>query len=366
MSARFKIRGVINVIEEGQHCDHVPLQLVIIYFTISDLCGYVIQYNVQPKLSEISCIPMSDDIYKELFTAVHKGDIEKVRDIFTLSCVDVRTREIWVECPFLHCADTADMIKLILSHGADINAKDINGLTPLHSAITTFKGVSVIRELLIHGANVNATDYEGNTPLTLAIIYEYLEGIKELLENGADVNIKSTSSFLGYSTPLCIAVRDYKDCAKIIIKMVLRKYFKDFGKVINLDPYISFANHREISDYLEKCIDEIHRMEINKVNKHLTIFELVIEKEAIKPLYVSYDIIEKDILYNYPIYHDVILPQIELCINRSKLFDKLKDLQICLVTTNRLDRIIILNTDCVFKIANYLTNEDLNNLIESI
>lgn len=306
---------------------------------------------------------MSGNIYKELFTSVHKGDIEKVKNILELTCVDIRTREIWVECSFLHCASTADMIKLILSHGADINGKDMNGLTPLHSAVTSFKGVPVIRELLVHGANVNATDYEGNTPLTLAIIYEYLEAIKELLENGADINIKSTSSFLGYSTPLCIAVRDYKDCAKIIIKLVLRKHIKDYKKVINLDPYISFANHKEISDYLEKCVNEINLMEVNKVNKYLTISELITEK-GVKPLYVSYDTIEKDILYNYPIYYDVILPQIELCINRAKLFDKLKGLHICFLAKT-FDRIVILNTDCVFQMANYLSNHDLNNLIES-
>lgn len=51
--------------------------------------------------------------------------------------------------------------------------------------------MEVVRVLVRHGANVNARDQDGNTPLCTAIT-EHIEGVKEvvklLIECGADVN----------------------------------------------------------------------------------------------------------------------------------------------------------------------------------
>ncbi|XP_073048977.1 ADP-ribosylation factor GTPase-activating protein AGD3-like [Primulina eburnea] len=71
----------------------------------------------------------------------------------------------------LHLAcETADigMIELLLQYGANINAVDSRGHTPLHRCIVRGKS-SLVKLLLTRGANLRAADDQGKTPLQLAM-----------------------------------------------------------------------------------------------------------------------------------------------------------------------------------------------------
>ena len=60
-----------------------------------------------------------------------------------------------------------EVVKKHLANGADINARDSDGLTPLIQA--AFKGHNELVELLIaEGADVNAKDDDGSTALDFA------------------------------------------------------------------------------------------------------------------------------------------------------------------------------------------------------
>jgi ankyrin repeat protein len=90
--------------------------------------------------------------------------------------------------------------KAAIDAGADANARDGNGMTPLMFAA---KGVrpnqsspdvtdhpDVVRLLLERGADVNATDEEGFHALFWAARYGHGDVVKVLIEHGADVNAK--------------------------------------------------------------------------------------------------------------------------------------------------------------------------------
>jgi ankyrin repeat protein len=91
----------------------------------------------------------------------------------------------------IHEAATDGNIKAVKQHiaaGADVNAKDDVGETPLHWA--AWIGHKEIVELLITaGADVNAKGDDG-TPLHHAALRGKKEIVEPLIANGADVNVK--------------------------------------------------------------------------------------------------------------------------------------------------------------------------------
>jgi ankyrin repeat protein len=94
-----------------------------------------------------------------------------------------------------------EAVKQHIANGADVNAKDKDGDTPLNSA--AFSGHKEIAELLIaKGADVNAKGgVSGGTPLHSAAFSGHKEVAEQLISKGADVNAK----LKGGETPLDLA-----------------------------------------------------------------------------------------------------------------------------------------------------------------
>ena len=66
------------------------------------------------------------------------------------------------------------------------------GVTPLHIASGRINEPEIVDLLVMYGANVNAQDAEGFTPLHLAAIHGNLKIVKKLVDLEADVNIITT------------------------------------------------------------------------------------------------------------------------------------------------------------------------------
>ena len=76
--------------------------------------------------------------------------------------------------------------------------------TPLHIAACSNK-IEAVAALISHGADVNAREVDGETPLMLASYRGHAKVVEALLDAGADKELKATSGFLKGKTALEIA-----------------------------------------------------------------------------------------------------------------------------------------------------------------
>jgi len=143
--------------------------------------------------------------------AVCAGDLVKVKSLVEEGAdVDTRAKGSGGHTPLFAAlfAGHNDVAKFLIAKGADVNAKDMAGVTALHYMCE--HGKRSMAELLIaEGADVNAKDYGGATPLH-RIFYSGRSGLdvaELLLAKGADVNAKlPDEGWMGCLTPLHFAV----------------------------------------------------------------------------------------------------------------------------------------------------------------
>ena len=136
--------------------------------------------------------------HRELHEAAFCGDLQIFR-LLLENNVDINVQTNLGEHP-LHLAATSrdhhdylTMMQLLLDHGADPNARDYDGSTPLHHSSWWEKENYVLcqgtvegtRLLLKHGANIDAVDREGRTPLQIALAHGRQEIAAVLIEHGA-------------------------------------------------------------------------------------------------------------------------------------------------------------------------------------
>jgi len=95
----------------------------------------------------------------------------------------------------------AGVVDLLLRWGADVNAVDKMGSTPLHFAVGRSKPI-IAKHLIRGGANLNAQDKNGDTPLWSSVYHDDLSTAKMLVGAGADINLKNNDRG---ETPLFIA-----------------------------------------------------------------------------------------------------------------------------------------------------------------
>lgn len=90
-----------------------------------------------------------------------------------------------------------DIAKILIQHGANVNSRDEEGITPLSQAAYS-KTAETTKLLISKGANVNSRGYLNQTPLITAAVYGVPDTIKELLKAGTDPKAKDRNGMTAY------------------------------------------------------------------------------------------------------------------------------------------------------------------------
>ena len=109
-----------------------------------------------------------------LFGACQSGALQEVEDCLE-ALIHPNTGKMWD--PLHHAAGAGylEIVNILLEARAEIDAKDIHGKTPLHSAALGWRNAEqvypeIVRILLEARAHINAKDMHGETALTYAAI----------------------------------------------------------------------------------------------------------------------------------------------------------------------------------------------------
>ena len=140
------------------------------------------------------------------------------------------------------CVRDLKWVRWLLKKGVNPNERHhLTGDTPLHTAVSCEDpDARIVRLLLEHGADPNARDRNGRTPLHYAAIYGHYEIVKLLTDFGADPCARDSSG------------RTPADCAR-----ALAHYYKT--KHRGIDAYLKANNYHKISEFLEKLEEDLER-----------------------------------------------------------------------------------------------------------
>ncbi|XP_034499454.1 85/88 kDa calcium-independent phospholipase A2 isoform X5 [Ailuropoda melanoleuca] len=158
----------------------------------------------------------------------HKGCAEM---IISMDSNQIHSKDPRYGASPLHWAKTAEMARMLLKRGCDVNNTSSSGNTALHVAVMRNR-FDCVMVLLTYGANADARGEHGNTPLHLAMSKDNVEMIKALIVFGAEVD---TPNDFG-ETPAFIASKISKLVTRKTLLTLLRTVGADYRLPVTQGP----------------------------------------------------------------------------------------------------------------------------------
>lgn len=141
---------------------------------------------------------------KKVLTKIHQS----------IETPDPRKRRDYIRFLEISALKLDEVVQLLIDKGADVNAKDNLGNTPL--ILASGKGLYGAAKLLIDsGANVNAKKHDRNSALSEACKQGSYYVAELLIKNGADVNAKDSE---GRPPIFWASFQKFTEISKLLIK----------------------------------------------------------------------------------------------------------------------------------------------------
>ncbi|TBL71240.1 ankyrin repeat domain-containing protein [Paenibacillus thalictri] len=159
---------------------------------------------------------------RHLFLYGQESDMTGLLQLFIDKRVDLDVQDERGSTPLtILSVQSPKYIPLLIEAGADVNKRDADGSTPLIS-IANRGMTDLVKLLLDHGANPNAKAYNGYSPLKAAVFplfanyrIETADTTAMLLAAGADVNVRDDEQ----QTPL-ITASQYLPVSKQVVQLL--------------------------------------------------------------------------------------------------------------------------------------------------
>jgi len=159
--------GIISAVTTVQYCFNEPVKIENISKPQESKPN---NHRADPELLKLT----KEELDKRLLKAADGGDLEQV-ELLIDSGADIDARNSLGWTPLMLSAgdiDSDKTAKFLIMHGADVNAKNKYGLTPLMIAARSGR-ITIIESLLEYGADIDAQDYRGETAVDKALAMEF-------------------------------------------------------------------------------------------------------------------------------------------------------------------------------------------------